>query len=653
MHVYTNDLLTAVITFPFIALAITIPYMIYQYRKFGSIPPLRSLIVYSFVFYLLCAYFLVILPLPEDHSIVVPYAQNPQLVPLNFIHEFLAQTTFSIHAPSTWLATLKDPYIYEAIFNVALLVPLGMYLRYYFRRTWWQTLILGFCTTLFFEISQITGLFGSYAHPYRLFDVDDLILNTLGAMVGYLIVSPAMRILPDIRVVNEEAREEGIHASFTRRSLSFGLDFLFATIATLALAFFLVVTDGQTALNDIGASTSSISLGLEFLPLLVFFVIVPSITRGQTLGQMILNLVIVRPDASRAHWYQFLGRYGLLYMFFAAPIVLVNWIIELDVPTSGELTSLMNLIIEAKFVLLALWVACLITWFISILGRAARSRKQKKPFVMLNGLLSGTRVMTLEGVERTRNRSVVLSVGQVQKLEQMIDAGGVSLSELMKRAGHSVSDVILKRYPDPTGVAILCGAGNNGGDGWVVAGDLAALGYPVVVLTPLIAERIKAEPARTAAIEIFSSASEQQLPLRVIVSPDADDIERELNKAHIFVDALLGTGFTGSELREPYDLWIDTLNAQRAADKKSSVFAIDVPSGFSAQTGQATDPCVKADTTITMLAYKPGLLMGGADRYCGDILLAKIVDTLPYLDRLEAIYPSSGLFTKRKKKQRK
>ena len=63
-----------------------------------------------------------------------------------------------------------------------LLVPLGMYLRYYFRRTWWQTLAIGVLVTLSFETTQLTGLWGLYEHPYRLFDVDDLMMNTLGAM---------------------------------------------------------------------------------------------------------------------------------------------------------------------------------------------------------------------------------------------------------------------------------------------------------------------------------------------------------------------------------------------------------------------------------------------------------------------------------------
>ena len=206
MNVYVSNILFAALSFPLIAFFITLPYMIYQYRRFGSIPWLRTLVVYSFAFYLLCAYFLVLLPLPEDRSAVVPYAQTPQLVPFNFVHGFLAETTFSPSDPSTWLAALRDPYVYEAFFNVLLLVPLGMYLRYYFRRTWWQTLAIGFLVTLSFETTQLTGLWGLYEHPYRLFDVDDLMLNTLGAMIGFWTVGPAMRVLPDIRLVNEDAR---------------------------------------------------------------------------------------------------------------------------------------------------------------------------------------------------------------------------------------------------------------------------------------------------------------------------------------------------------------------------------------------------------------------------------------------------------------
>lgn len=68
MNVYLSDILTACILFPVVAFLITVPYMIYQYRRRGSVPKLHTTIVYSFVFYLMCAYFLVLLPLPADRT---------------------------------------------------------------------------------------------------------------------------------------------------------------------------------------------------------------------------------------------------------------------------------------------------------------------------------------------------------------------------------------------------------------------------------------------------------------------------------------------------------------------------------------------------------------------------------------------------------
>ena len=94
MNVYLSDILTACILFPVVAFLITVPYMIYQYRRRGSVPKLHTAIVYSFVFYLMCAYFLVLLPLPADRTAYVAYAATSQLVPFNFVHEFLAETTF-------------------------------------------------------------------------------------------------------------------------------------------------------------------------------------------------------------------------------------------------------------------------------------------------------------------------------------------------------------------------------------------------------------------------------------------------------------------------------------------------------------------------------------------------------------------------------
>ena len=88
------------------------------------------------------------------------------------------------------------------------------------------------------------------------------------------------------------------------------------------------------------------------------------------------------------------------------------------------------------------------------------------------------------------------------------------------------------------------------------------------------------------------------------------------------VDAMLGTGFTGTEVREPYDWWIWFANERRAEHAK--VLAADVPSGLSAQTGAAADPCIKADLTVTMIVNKTGLASPEAARWCGEVSVAPL-----------------------------
>lgn len=665
MNVYVSNIAVACVAFPFIAFAITVPYMIYQYRKFGSIPWLRTLIVYSFVFYLMCAYFLVILPLPDDRSAVVAYAAHPQLMPFNFVREFLAETTFSLGDPSTWLRTLRDPYVYEAIFNVLLLTPLGMYLRYYFRRTWWQTLLIGFSVTLFFELSQLTGLWGAYLHPYRLFDVDDLMLNTLGAMVGFWLVGPAMRHLPDIRLVNEEAREAGMRASATKRALSFVIDlFIAQTAASLVLGGL----DG-TGLRELsfsqGLPWGFINMAVDIAFYLVCFVIVPAITKGQTLGQKLLRLRIVRPDASPARWYQYLARYGFLYALAFAPFLALFGILSLDPTQVSEMSSLAEFFADNRAGFIVAWLVLMGIWAVSLIVRGVRSAVKKKPLIMLNGVLSATRVMTTEGVQRERERKSPLDVSDVIALESMIAEDGTSLAELMRRAGSAIADEVRDWVPDPSPVVVLAGSGNNGGDGWVAAHALAEAGYEAILVTPDIAERIKAEPARSTAMALFADASERKLSLRVLVAPDADVLADALDGAKAVVDAVLGTGFSGSELREPYAGWIRAANRRRFEGSREKgrgfhrkrshergdhdrarkrlpakvkgaplAIAVDAPSGLSAQTGAIAQPTFAADTTVTMLAYKPGLVKPQAARFTGTIELARLVDTAPYLEQL-------------------
>ncbi|MDO4290659.1 MAG: NAD(P)H-hydrate epimerase [Eggerthellaceae bacterium] len=692
MNVYLINIRTAFMLFPLVAALFTVPWMVYRYRRFGSIPWLRALGVYSFILYLMCVYFLVLLPLPADRTAVVPYAAHPQLVPFHFLKEFAVVSPFVASEPSTWLPTVKAFWAtqYDVLFNVLMTVPLGMYLRYFFRRPWWQVLALGFAATLSFELSQLTGLWGLYEHPYRLFDVDDLIVNTAGALLGAALVTPLMHVLPDMRLVEVEAEEAGVRASAPRRAVSFGVDLALVAAATCALLWFVPDGMGQLAVaahmqgSWTWACAFAAVAGAATIGYFVLLGVVPAVTRGRTLGQMLVKLVVVRPDGSFARRYQPLARYGLLYLLLAVPGLLLVGIVVLNGDTAARLALSPEARSVATFVsghtkaLVAAWCALAGVWMVSLVVRAEWARRRNTSFIMLNGLMSNTRVMTVEGARIARERNEVLHVSDVVALEQRLAAQGTPLRELMERAGGAAAVQVMRWVPDASPVVVLAGSGNNGGDGWVVARDLARKGYRVTLFTPKVPDSINAEPARSAAIEVFSQVANEKLPLSVVVAPEREQLIRALDEAAAVVDAMLGTGFSGESVREPYASWIEAANEVRfegrrtkgrgrhrrrlhegagetasGASKRGAraraegrrragkankrailppkaphapfALAVDVPSGLSAETGRAANPCFAADLTVTMLAYKPGLVMPATTPYTGLIKLARLI----------------------------
>ena len=371
-NVYLNNIAVACITFPLVAALITLPYLVVQYRRFGSVPWWRTFVVYLFVLYLMAAYFLVILPLPTQ-DVYVPYAAHPQLVPFSFVGE-IAHDAHVTSDPATWLAALTTPAVYQVLFNVLLTIPFGFFLRYYFHRSWWQVLILGFLWTLFFETSQFTGLFGIYQHPYRLFDVDDLITNTTGSMVGFWLALLFARVLPDMDEVNQEAWEKGSRASLTRRIVSFVVDMLIASLAAALVG---------SAWKAAGLNGAVEHQAIETAIFAVCFALIPALPGSATLGQRLLRLRIVATDGSKAPWWRRALRYLVLYLLLvAAPATLIPAL------PSAMLAS-------EKWVDPALLVAVLmvffIIWVISVIVRAVRSA-MGHPFVMVNGLITGTRI---------------------------------------------------------------------------------------------------------------------------------------------------------------------------------------------------------------------------------------------------------------------
>lgn len=190
----------------------------------------------------------------------------------------------------------------------------------------------------------------------------------------------------------------------------------------------------------------------------------------------------------------------------------------------------------------------------------------------------------------------------IRRLErEAADALGLTLFELMLRAGEAAFDVARESWPFARHWLVLCGHGNNGGDGYVVARLAKAAGIHVTLLAqesdkPLPEEAEQARDAWLNAGGIIHSPA--------IIWPE---------KVDLIVDALLGTGLTQAP-REPLAELIAHANAHSAP-----VLALDIPSGLLAQTGATPGAVISADRTVTFVALKPGLLTGKARDVTGRI----------------------------------
>lgn len=270
---YIEAIKTAIFIFPIIAFLFTIPFILYNYHKYGSIHWFKTLIIYTFILYLITIFFLVILPLPKVEEVLKNTGPYINLKPFKFVSDFLKETSFVLTDSKTYLNAIKEPCFYVVIFNIFMTIPFGMYLHYYFQCNFKKITIYTFLLSLFFELTQVTGLYFIYPNPYRLCDIDDLILNTLGGVIGFLIMKFFKRFLPTREKLDEEALEEGKKVSGLRRITVFFLDIIivFILLGIIKIWF---------------PSTKYIT----FILIFIYYIGIPIIIKNQTLAMKFLNV---------------------------------------------------------------------------------------------------------------------------------------------------------------------------------------------------------------------------------------------------------------------------------------------------------------------------------------------------------------------------
>ncbi len=216
----------------------------------------------------------------------------------------------------------------------------------------------------------------------------------------------------------------------------------------------------------------------------------------------------------------------------------------------------------------------------------------------------------------------VYSANQVLKNEANIaQSQGIAMYELMQSAGAAVFTQLSNSWPNTKHILVLCGKGNNGGDGFVVAKLAHQVKIKVSVLLTCEASQLKGDALLAYQAMIFAGVS----PIvEDMVNKNTDSLA-VINKftGEVIVDALFGIGFTG-QLTPPLQELVASINHQ-----KVKVISIDVPSGLCATTGKVYGKNIEkqaiiADVTLTFIVYKQGLLTGQAANFVGKLCLAPL-----------------------------
>ena len=214
-------------------------------------------------------------------------------------------------------------------------------------------------------------------------------------------------------------------------------------------------------------------------------------------------------------------------------------------------------------------------------------------------------------------QEAVYSVKAIRDIEQQaIVAKKIAEINLMERAGEAALTVILQQWPTLQQLAVVCGKGNNGGDGYIVARLALTRGLAVTLFSLVPIEQLQGN-VKLAAQRCLAAGLEIKLVN-----------ENTVFHSELIVDAVLGIGLQG-EIKTDVRHAINIMN-----DSTLPIIALDIPSGLNADTGASHGTVINANTTITFIALKKGLFTGVAPSVCGkifcdDLQLADLISHQP------------------------
>jgi glycopeptide antibiotics resistance protein len=290
----TDPQLSALLAFlggSVLAFLLVLPYVAWSYRRRGEFGFGHAMLAFGLLVYALALWTYTLLPVPDTTAAwcAENAVTHPQLRPLRFLSDIRAD-----QVGTGVRATLHNPAIQQVAFNVALFAPLGMFGRHLLRRGPITVIASAALVSLFIEFTQLTAVWGLFECPYRLFDVDDLIANTAGAAIGYLL-APVLGAVPGQRT----SAAPGVPRPVTTRRRLFGM--LLDILAVITLGGLLQVPAtvfAIYALDQSGLDVPPWVLGTA-VPVGIVLLLVPLLGDGATLGQRAVLLRPIGPDGAK------------------------------------------------------------------------------------------------------------------------------------------------------------------------------------------------------------------------------------------------------------------------------------------------------------------------------------------------------------------
>lgn len=220
----------------------------------------------------------------------------------------------------------------------------------------------------------------------------------------------------------------------------------------------------------------------------------------------------------------------------------------------------------------------------------------------------------------------VFESGAMRALEEKAVQAGTSYSELMENAGLAAAQILREKAAGAYFV-ILCGKGNNGGDGYVAARHLSSWGAQVCVVL------IQGEPETELANQMFLQINREQIQV-LDWKKEPDEIKTQVYGADYVLDAMYGIGFRGSLPENLFPL-LDAVETSGA-----HVLALDLPSGVACDTGEVLGRSMKAAQTVSFTALKPAHLIEPGRSFCGTVTVVPVGISKELLDK-----ETASLFT--------